>query len=626
MTDATYRPSLSMLGWALNEEQNLGEYVDRAEVFLRSVSDDFELILIDDGSSDSTWALAGQLQASRPWLKPLKNDGNRGPGYCYRRGISAATKDYFMAQTVDWAYDIDAFRPVFSELQRYDILQGIRPGEFSIGTLRRRSDSLYKGIVSLTNYALIRILFQLPFADFQNVTVCPTRLARPLDLESEGSFTNPEVMMKLYWGGASFLQVPVVFQKRGRGKGTGTRVRAVVTSIADIIGSWFRWIVLGGYPNRKTGRVVPSQARASSSADVPVVHANEPAARGRREAFLIGPPRSALRAAAYTALAFLCFWLLAAEWLSIERSPTFDRDALDLLNVAIHRGVCGATVSGTPSIDIARYAADGGELQIIPVRSLIVDKAGSLDIYCRATSDSPVPGRSALLLLETSLVRMRPQISVAGVGKALHFIRVAGILPFVFVLMSAGYGLAIGCTAILVGVWLLVTLSHHLYSAAAFGPVLLLQTVALWVLAARYRWAANVYTCAALGIAAAAWAAIVVNLRPDYLTLEMAMPAAFLICDHIMGTADAPGQRMSRWSLLLSAFATSYLAFHYGFFGSGTATGLPMMSGLSTEGWMRGLVVCATATTLIWFVRSRSIAALVPALLSTAICLLSLPA
>src|SRR5439155_964086 len=115
----------------------------------------------------------------------------------------------------------------------------------------------------------------------QNVTVCPTRLARPLDLESEGSFTNPEVMMKLYWGGASFLQVPVVFQKRGRGKGTGTRVRAVVTSIADIIGSWFRWIVLGGYPNRKTGRVVPSQARASSSADVPVVHANEPAGRGR---------------------------------------------------------------------------------------------------------------------------------------------------------------------------------------------------------------------------------------------------------------------------------------------------------------------------------------------------------
>ena len=160
-----------------------------------------------------------------------------------------------MAQTVDWAYDIDAFRPAFDELQRHDVLQGVRPGEFSVGTLRRRSDSLYKGIVSLTNYALIRVLFQLPFADFQNVTVCPTRLAQPLHLESEGSFANPEVMMKVYWRGASFLQVPVLFQKRGRGKGTGTRARAIAKSIGDILSSWFRWIVLGGYPNRKCGTV-----------------------------------------------------------------------------------------------------------------------------------------------------------------------------------------------------------------------------------------------------------------------------------------------------------------------------------------------------------------------------------
>jgi hypothetical protein len=260
MTDAMFRPSLSILGWALNEQQNLAEYVRRAEAFLRAASDDYELILIDDGSTDRTWELAVELGASRPWLTVLKNERNRGPGYCYRRGIGAATKAYFMAQTVDWAYDIDAFRPVFHELGRYDILQGVRPGEFSLGTLRRRSDSLYKGIVSLTNYALIRALFQLPFADFQNVTVCPTRLAQSLTLESEGSFTNPEVMMKLYWGGASFLQVPVSFHKRGHGKGTGTRPRAIVKSIADIFSCWFRWVVLGQYPNRKSGTVASSLA------------------------------------------------------------------------------------------------------------------------------------------------------------------------------------------------------------------------------------------------------------------------------------------------------------------------------------------------------------------------------
>jgi dolichol-phosphate mannosyltransferase len=250
-----FRPSLSMLGWALNEEQNLAEYVGRAETFLRSVSDDFELILIDDGSTDGTWQLAQQLQAERPWLTLLQNDRNRGPGYCYRRAIAAATKEYFMAQTVDWAYAIDRLALAFDELRRYDILQGVRPGEFSWSSLRHRSDNLFKGFVSFTNYALVRGLFLLPFGDFQNITVCPTRLTRGLALESTGSFTNPEVMMKLYWSGASFLQVAVPFQKRGRGKGTGTRFKAIATSIFEIFSAWVRWVVLGGYPNRRRGTV-----------------------------------------------------------------------------------------------------------------------------------------------------------------------------------------------------------------------------------------------------------------------------------------------------------------------------------------------------------------------------------
>ncbi len=104
--DMSFRPSLSLLGWALNEEQSLEEYVARAEVFLRSVSDDYELILIDDGSTDRTWEIAVEAQKTRPWLKPYKNERNRGSGYNTKRAISLATKDYLFWQTVDWAYDI----------------------------------------------------------------------------------------------------------------------------------------------------------------------------------------------------------------------------------------------------------------------------------------------------------------------------------------------------------------------------------------------------------------------------------------------------------------------------------------------------------------------------------------
>ena len=88
-----------MLGWALNEEANVSEYVVRAEAFLRSATDDFELVLIDDGSTDATWALMNELASTRPWLKLLQNPLNRGSGYCYRRAIDNASKAHFLAQT-----------------------------------------------------------------------------------------------------------------------------------------------------------------------------------------------------------------------------------------------------------------------------------------------------------------------------------------------------------------------------------------------------------------------------------------------------------------------------------------------------------------------------------------------
>src|SRR5262245_60976760 len=61
--------SLSMLGWALNEEASIAGYIDRAGTLLAALTEDFELIVIDDGSTDRTWEIATEGQRTRPWLK-----------------------------------------------------------------------------------------------------------------------------------------------------------------------------------------------------------------------------------------------------------------------------------------------------------------------------------------------------------------------------------------------------------------------------------------------------------------------------------------------------------------------------------------------------------------------------
>ena len=253
-----------MLGWALNEEENVGMYIERAGAVLAAVSDDYELILIDDGSTDRTLDVATEYQRTRPWLRLYRNERNRGSGYNARRAIGLATKDYLFWQTVDWAYDIRELMAALPLLREYDVLQGVRGNALTIGAIfRSRSDSAYKGLVSYVNYRLIRALFRLPISDYQNVTVYPRTLIQGVTFETESSFTNAECLLKTWWQGASFKEVNVPFVKRARGVGTGSKPAAVAAAISDILGSWWRWVVLGRVPERRAGRVTHApEARA----------------------------------------------------------------------------------------------------------------------------------------------------------------------------------------------------------------------------------------------------------------------------------------------------------------------------------------------------------------------------
>jgi len=249
--------SLSMLGWALNEEDSLGAYIDRAGALLANLTDDYELILLDDGSTDRTWEIAAEHARTCPWVKPYRNERNRGSGYNTKRAISLATKDYVFWQTVDWAYDIRYLMKALGDLAAVDVLQGVRVATTSAsGMVGRRSDNPYKGLVSVVNYRLVRTLFQIPLGDYQNVTVYPRTLIQSVTLETESAFTNPECLMKTWWKGATFKEVPVPFIKRQRGRGTGTRPKAIVAAIRDILYWWVQWVVLNRRTHRGRGRVL----------------------------------------------------------------------------------------------------------------------------------------------------------------------------------------------------------------------------------------------------------------------------------------------------------------------------------------------------------------------------------
>lgn len=240
-----FEKSVSFLCWAYNEELLIRDFLLRADQFMREIVENYEIIIVDDGSTDRTKEIIRSLQRELKSIRLLENPKNLDCGLSLAKAVKAAAKEYLFWQTVDWAYDISALRDYLELTRRYDIVTGARTLPFQIRHIARRSDNIPKALVSLVNYGLIRLLFGVPLSDFQNVTIYPTHLLQSVGHEATSSFANPEGLIKCYWKGARIVEVPISFLPRQLGRAKGTRIKALFASTRDILRLWFKWKVFG---------------------------------------------------------------------------------------------------------------------------------------------------------------------------------------------------------------------------------------------------------------------------------------------------------------------------------------------------------------------------------------------
>jgi glycosyltransferase involved in cell wall biosynthesis len=265
---------VSLVCWAYNEEELIEAFLRRARHLLGKYVEDYEIVVVDDCSTDRTNEIVTRLAEEIPQIRLIRNPVNLNVGLSSQKAIMSAEKEFVFWQTIDWSYDILCLRAFLELLKSYDVVAGVRraPVEvvdqlrlikpllgvlklFGINHITHRSDSIGKALVSVVNYILIRALFRVPLSDFQNVVFYPTELIQSIELESRSSFANPEALLKAYWRGASTIEVPISFLPRRRGVAKGTRFSAIKNSVGDILCLWFRWIVLGKQERRERGAI-----------------------------------------------------------------------------------------------------------------------------------------------------------------------------------------------------------------------------------------------------------------------------------------------------------------------------------------------------------------------------------
>jgi len=223
--------SLSLVLPAYNEEGNIEYVVRRALDVLPTVTDAFEVIVVNDGSRDTTPQIIDALAAEDPRVKPV-HQTNKGYGGAVKAGFAASTCDFVMFMDADRQFDIKDIRLLAPFVGEYDIVAGFR---------MERSDPMHRRINAEIFNIVVRILFGVHLRDLDCAfKIFRGDMIRSLDLTTSGALINAEMQAKLRRQGATIEQVGVHHYPRIAGEATGGNLRVIVRAMRETIQLWRR--------------------------------------------------------------------------------------------------------------------------------------------------------------------------------------------------------------------------------------------------------------------------------------------------------------------------------------------------------------------------------------------------
>src|SRR5262245_59891069 len=177
--------SLSVIVTAMNEEGNLGPTIDSVLSAVATPFFDYEIIIIDDGSTDRTGALADALADRNPRIRVHHQPRNLGLDSAYLKGIELATKDYMCWVSGNNMMPADALREIYGRIGEADLILG-----YPVADIRRkRRRWLSRAFVQLLN-----VVFGVRLHYFTGPCVFRSAAGKSLRVITNGSMVVPEIV------------------------------------------------------------------------------------------------------------------------------------------------------------------------------------------------------------------------------------------------------------------------------------------------------------------------------------------------------------------------------------------------------------------------------------------------
>jgi glycosyltransferase involved in cell wall biosynthesis len=224
------KPSVSLVIPMYNEELNIEHAVAAARETLEKYAGGWEVIIVDDASTDASPRIVARLSAEEPRIRVVTHPKNRKLGGTLRSGFGAATKDLVFYMDADVPFDPDVLGRAMRamELTGADMIAAYRHD--------RTMEGLKRAVYTLVYNWLIGILFGWPHRDINfSFKLMRRSVLEAIDLKSEGSLIDAELVVKAKNRGFVIQQIGIDYFPRTRGQSNLGSFSVVLKILRELV-------------------------------------------------------------------------------------------------------------------------------------------------------------------------------------------------------------------------------------------------------------------------------------------------------------------------------------------------------------------------------------------------------
>ena len=218
-----------------NEQDNLPEVMEILRRKLSQWVESYEILIVDDGSTDRTVQIAQELSGLDGCIHLLRHLENRGPGSGIITGLTHAKGRLVTFIPADLAISMDQF-------PKY--LEAAKDAELVIGIRSDRSDyAIFRKINSYVYIWLIKLLFQMKQRQFNYVHLYRRSIFDQIDVWSDGVFITAEIMIRGRDHGFKLKEVEIDYVPRTKGKASCGKPSVILKTFKDLLLFWILWVL-----------------------------------------------------------------------------------------------------------------------------------------------------------------------------------------------------------------------------------------------------------------------------------------------------------------------------------------------------------------------------------------------